>query len=105
MITKRFQDSAISSSHISMSALTPKVGFLAAILSTVFAACFSIVALAANFTTLIPDSLASPLSFAPSLLLAWSYLVLMGCVMDAALPEQDLGRSWPVFCSAVCNDQ
>ena len=37
-----------------MSACTPMVGICAATLSVLFAACFSIVALAANFTTLIP---------------------------------------------------
>jgi hypothetical protein len=67
-----------------MSACTPRVGIWAAMLSVLFAACFSIVALAANFTTLIPTIWVNPLSFAPSLLLAWSYLVLMACVLDAA---------------------
>ena len=37
-----------------MSARTPTIGIWAANLSVFFAACFSIIALAANFTTLIP---------------------------------------------------
>ena len=83
-----------------MSACTPRIGIWAAILSVLFAACFSIVALAANFTTLIPAIWVNPLSFAPSLLLAWSYLVLMACVLDAALPGQ---RVWALLglCFAV----
>ena len=67
-----------------VSACTPKIGIWAALLSTLFAACFSIVALAANLTSMIPAIWVNPLSFAPSLLLAWSYLVLMACVLDAA---------------------
>ena len=74
-----------------MSACTPRVGIWAATLSMLFAACFSIVALTANFTTLIPAIWVNPLSFAPSLLLAWSYLVLMACVLDAAGREH---RVW-----------
>jgi hypothetical protein len=66
-----------------MSTCTPKIGIWAAMLSVLFAACFSIVALAANFTTLNPATWVNPSSFAPSLLLAWSYLVLMACVLDA----------------------
>ena len=83
-----------------MSACTPRIGIWAAILSVLFAACFSIVALAANFTMLIPAIWVNPLSFAPSLLLAWSYLVLMACVLDAALPEH---RVWALLglCLAV----
>jgi hypothetical protein len=83
-----------------MSASTPKIGIWAANLSALFAACFSIVALAANFTALVPTLWVNPLSFAPSLLLAWSYLVLMACVQDAALPEH---RVWAVLglCFAV----
>jgi hypothetical protein len=83
-----------------MSACTPRVGIWAATLSVLFATCFSIVALAANFTTLIPVIWVNPLSFAPSLLLAWSYLVLMACVLDAALPER---RVWALvgLCFAV----
>ena len=83
-----------------MSACTPRIGIWAALLSVLFAACFSIVALAANFTTLIPAIWVNPLSFAPSLLLAWSYLVLMACVLDAAPPEH---RVWALLglCFAV----
>ena len=77
-----------------MSACTPKIGIWAALLSTLFAACFSIVALAANFTSMIPAILVNPLSFAPSLLLAWSYLVLMACVLDAAPAEH---RVWALL--------
>ena len=83
-----------------MSACTPRISIWAALLSVLFAACFSIVALAANFTTLIPAIWVNPLSFAPSLLLAWSYLVLMACVLDAAPPEH---RVWALLglCFAV----
>jgi hypothetical protein len=77
-----------------MSARTATVGIWAAILSAIFAACFSIVALAANFTVMIPAIWINPLSFAPSLLLAWSYLVLMGCVLDAVSPEH---RIWAIL--------
>ena len=83
-----------------MSTYTPKVGIWVALLSVVFAACFSIVALAANFTALIPAIWVNRPSFAPSLLLAWSYLVLMACVLDAAGPEH---RVWALLglCFAV----
>jgi hypothetical protein len=83
-----------------MSARTPRIGIWAAILCVLFAACFSIVALAANFTMLIPAIWVNPLSFAPSLLLAWSYLVLMACVLDTALPKD---RVWALLglCFAV----
>ncbi len=83
-----------------MSGCTPRLGIWAAILSVLFAACFSIVALATNFTTLIPAIWVNPLSFAPSLLLAWSYLVLMACVLDATPPEH---RVWAMLglCFAV----
>ena len=77
-----------------MSACTSRIGIWAALLSVLFAACFSIVALAAIFTTLIPAIWVNPLSFAPSLLLAWSYLVLMACVLDAAAPEH---RIWALL--------
>ena len=72
----------------------------AAILAVVFAACFSFVALAANFTALIPAIWINPLSFAPSLLLAWSYMVLMACVLDIASPEHKI---WAILglCFAV----
>ena len=69
-----------------MSAGTPRIGIWAAILSVLFAACFSIVAVAANLTTLIPAIWVNPLSFAPSLLLAWSYLAF-ACVLDARRPS------------------
>ena len=83
-----------------MSTCTPTIGTWAAMLAVVFAACFSIVALAANFTSLIPAIWVNPLSFAPSLLLAWSYLVLMACVLDAARPAH---RVWALLglCFAV----
>ena len=83
-----------------MSACTPRIGIWAAYLSVLFAACFSIVALTANFTLLIPSVWVNPFSFAPSLLLAWSYLVLMACVLDAASPEH---RVWALLglCFAV----
>lgn len=77
-----------------MSAWTPRIGIWAALLSVLFAACFSIVALAANFTTVIPTIWVNPLSFAPSLLLAWSYLVLMACVLDATPAEH---RVWALL--------
>ena len=76
-----------------LSACTPRIAIWAALLSVLFAACFSIVALAANFTMLIPAIGVNPLGFAPFapfapfVLLAWSYLVLMACVLDAAPPE------------------
>lgn len=76
-----------------MSACTPTIGIWAAILLAIFATCFSVVALAANLTTLIPAIWVNPLSFAPSLLLAWSYLVLMGCVLDTVSPEH---RIWAI---------
>ena len=63
--------------HDCMSACTPRLGFGAATLSVLFAASLTIVALAAKFTTLIPAIWVNPVSFAPSPLLAWSYLVLM----------------------------
>lgn len=96
-LSQRVDDRA---KRIHMSACTPAIGIWAAILSAVFATCFSVVALAANFTTLIPAIWVNPLSFAPSLLLAWSYLVLIGCVLDAVSPEH---RIWAIvgLCFAV----
>lgn len=94
------QTGAACSEQFFMSARTPTIGIWAAILSVVFATCFSVVALIANFTTLIPAIWINPLSFAPSLLLAWSYLVLMGCALDAVPPEL---RIWALLglCFAV----
>jgi hypothetical protein len=77
-----------------MSARTPRIGIWAAILCVLFAACFSIVALAANFTMLIPAIWVNPLSFAPSLLLAWSYLLLVAYALDVALPKD---RAWALL--------
>jgi hypothetical protein len=84
----------VGSEIVRMSVCTPRVGIWAAMLAVLFAACFSLVALAANFTTLVPAIWVNPLSFAPSLLLAWSYLVLMACVFDAARPEH---RVWALL--------
>lgn len=60
-----------------MSVRTPQTGIWAAILSAVFATCFSFVALTANFTALILKAWINPLSVAALLLLTWSYLVLV----------------------------
>ena len=68
-----------------MSACTPRIGFWAALLSVLFAAGFTVVALAANFTTLIPAITVNPLRLAPSLLVACSYIVVMAWGLDAAL--------------------
>ena len=67
-----------------MSPDTARIGFWTAILSVVFAAMFSVVALAATFTGLIPELWVNPASFAPSLALAWSFLALMVCVTELA---------------------
>ena len=77
-----------------MSACTPRIGIWAALLSVLFAACFNIVALAANFTMLIPAIWVNPLSFAPSLLLAWSSPVVndgSDINTNAHLMTQDAG--------------
>ena len=71
-----------------MSDSTACIGFWAAILSALFGTCFSAVALLANFTALLPSAWVNALSFAPSILLAWCYLVLMACVLDAAPPNR-----------------
>lgn len=67
-----------------MSDDTPRIGFWLAILSAVFGVMFSLVALAATFTALIPELWVNPASFAPSLALAWSFLALMVCVTELA---------------------
>ena len=67
-----------------MSKDTPRIGFWMAVIAGVFGLLFSIVALMINFTTLIPELWANPAAFLPSLLLAWSYLVLMTCVVELA---------------------
>lgn len=61
-----------------------RIGFWTAILSAVFGAMFSLVALAATSTGLIPELWVNPASFAPSLALAWSFLALMVCVIELA---------------------
>lgn len=74
-----------------MSLATPRLGFWAAVLAAFFGGCFSIVALISTFTTWIPELWVNPLSFAPSLPLAWSYLALMVCVVELVPDER---RIW-----------
>jgi len=69
---------------------TSRIGFWAAVLATVFGFAFSVAALAQAAGVFV-----APWDtfwvVAPSIFLAWCYMVLMACVFDAASPER---RIW-----------
>lgn len=67
-----------------MSDSTPRIGFWTAIVAGILGSAFSIVALTTTFTNLIPELWVNPLSFVPSLPLAWTYFALMICITELA---------------------
>jgi hypothetical protein len=75
---------------VNMSACSPRIGIWAALLSALFAACFSIVALAANFTSLVfegnGDS-AGVLAFGPRMTYAGALWIVTFPTMAFALAE------------------
>jgi hypothetical protein len=70
---------------------TPLVSYWAAVASTVFGLGY-VAALLATLTGAIAEGpWATACQLAPSIVLAWSYLILMACVLDVAAPER---RVW-----------
>ena len=73
-----------------MNSTTCLIGFWAAAVSTVFGLAY-VVALLANLTGAVDDGpWATAYQLAPSIVLAWSYMVLMACVLDAAPSERKI---------------
>jgi hypothetical protein len=68
---------------------TSRIGFWAAIIATVFGLAY-IVALLATLTGALVGPWATFYQLAPSIVLAWSYMVLMACVLDAAPSERKI---------------
>jgi hypothetical protein len=69
---------------------TRLIGFWAAVASTVFGLGY-VVALLATLAGAVGGAWATAYQLAPSIVLAWSYMVLMACVVDAAPSEH---RIW-----------
>jgi len=69
------------------------IGFWAAVVSTGFGLGY-IVALLATLTGAVDGPWATAYQLAPSIVLAWSYMVLMACVLDAAPLE---GKIWAII--------
>ena len=77
-----------------MNAPTCLIGFWAAVVSTVFGLLY-ITALMANLTGAVEDGpWATAFQLAPSIVLAWGYMVLMACVVEAAPSERKI---WAVI--------
>lgn len=69
---------------------TCRIGFWAAVVSTVFGLLY-IVALVATLTGAVEEGpWATAYQLAPSIVLAWSYILLMACVVDAAPSERKI---------------
>jgi hypothetical protein len=68
---------------------TSRIGFWAAVVATVFGLAY-IVALLATLTGVLAGPWATLYQLAPSIVLAWSYMVLMACVLDAAPSERKI---------------
>jgi hypothetical protein len=68
---------------------TSRIGFWAAVIATIFGLAY-IVALLATLTGMLIGPWDTFYQLAPSIVLAWSYMVLMACVLDIALPEQKI---------------
>jgi hypothetical protein len=69
---------------------TRRIGFWAAVVSSVFALLY-IVALVATLTGALEEGpWATAYQLAPSIVLAWSYMLLMACVADAAPSERKI---------------
>jgi len=76
-----------------MSLHTPRIGYWAALVATTFGAGY-ILALAATLAGTTTGPLATLYQLAPSIVLAWAFLVLMACVLDAAPAER---RIWTLL--------
>jgi hypothetical protein len=73
-----------------MNMQTSRIGFWAAVIATIFGLAY-IVALLATLAGVLVGPWDTFYQLAPSIVLAWSYMVLMACVLDIALPER---RIW-----------
>ncbi len=69
---------------------TSRIGFWAAVIATIFGLGY-IVALLLTLAGVLAGPWATFYQLAPSIVLAWSYMALMACVLDAAPPER---RIW-----------
>lgn len=69
---------------------TARIGFWAALVAVISGLAY-IAALVASFAGMLAGTQATAYQLAPSIVLAWSYLVLMACVLDAASRER---RIW-----------
>jgi hypothetical protein len=76
-----------------MNAPTCLIGFWSAIISTVFGLLY-IAALVATLAGAVSGPWATAFQLAPSIVLAWSYMVLMACILDAAPLER---RIWAII--------
>ncbi len=72
-----------------MNPYTSRIGFWAAVIATIFGLGY-IVALLATLAGLLVGPWATFYQLAPSIVLAWSYMVLMACVFDTASPERKI---------------
>lgn len=68
---------------------TSRIGFWAAVLATIFGLGF-IAALIASMTGMLAAPWTTFYQVAPSIVLAWSYMVLMACILDAAPAERKI---------------
>jgi len=75
--------------NMMMHASTCLIGFWAAVVATIFGLAY-VVALLITLSGSVTGHWATVYQIAPSLILAWSYMVLMACVLDVAAPEQKI---------------
>jgi len=75
-----------------MNPYTSRIGFWAAVIATLFGLGY-IVALLATLAGVLTGPRATFYQLAPSIVLAWSFMVLMACILDAAPPER---RIWAI---------
>jgi hypothetical protein len=72
-----------------MNMYTSRIGFWAAVTATIFGLAY-IAALLATLAGVLVGPMATFYQLAPSIVLAWSYMILMACVLDAAPPERKI---------------
>lgn len=72
-----------------MNPSTSRIGFWAAVIATIFGLGY-IVALLVTLVAGLSGPWATFYQLAPSIVLAWSYMVLMACVFDVAPPERKI---------------
>lgn len=70
-----------------MNPFTSRIGFWSAVIATIFGVGY-IVALLLSLAGMLSGAWATAYQLAPSIVLAWSYMVLMACVFDAATVER-----------------